>query len=220
VIPHGLSLSIGGPDPLDDAWIAEIAAFCRRVGAPFWSDHLCYTTAGGVNHTDLLPLPFTEETVDHVVARIAEVRKRTDVPLALENLTYYARMPGTMEEVSFLRAVVERADCGLVLDVNNVYVNAKNHGGDPYATIDRMPLDRVWQLHLAGHTRTDELIIDTHIGPVCDEVWALYRHTLARAGRMIPTLIEWDLEIPSIDQVLDEVDRARAHAATALGEGA
>jgi uncharacterized protein (UPF0276 family) len=148
---------------------------------------------------------------------VRDAETRVGAPLLLENATFYAHMPGcTMDEGAFLRAVCEASGCGLLLDVNNVYVNSQNHGFDARAFLDAVPLERVRQLHVAGHTLMDGVIIDTHIGPVIDEVWALYRHVLARAGRLIPTLIEWDQEIPPLDRVLDEVDRARAEAAAAL----
>jgi uncharacterized protein (UPF0276 family) len=216
-VPHSVSLSIGGPDPLDAPLLEAVAGLCRQLQAPFYSDHLCYSTVNGGQLHDLLPLPFTHEAAAHVVGRVAEVQARLEVPLVLENATFYAHMPGAeMDEAAFLCTVLEAADCGLLLDVNNVYVNSRNHGFDPVAFIDRLPLQRVRQLHLAGHTIEDEAIIDTHIGPIIEPVWELYRYTLARAGRMIPTLIEWDQEIPPVDQVIDEADRARQHAARAL----
>src|SRR5579871_6261052 len=216
-VSHSVSLSIGGLDPLDGGFLAAIDAWNRRTRAPFWSDHLCYSTVAGAPTHDLLPLPFTGEAVAHTAARVAECAGRVEAPLVLENATFYSHMPGaTMDEADFLRAVVEASGCGLLLDVNNVYVNSLNHGGDPRAFIDRMPLDRVRQLHVAGHTRTDEAVIDTHIGPVCEEVWSLYRYTIARAGRLIPTLVEWDQEIPPLEGVLAEADRARAEAKAAL----
>lgn len=216
-VPHSVSLSIGGPDPLDERFLAEVNALCRRMRAPFYSDHLVYSTVNGGQLHDLLPLPFNAEAIGHVLDRIAEVKKRLEVPLVLENATFYAHMPGgTMDEASFLCTVLEQGDVGLLLDVNNVYVNSRNQGFDPRAFIDRMPFDRVRQLHLAGHTLRKHVIIDTHIGPIIDPVWDLYRYTLKRAGRLIPTLIEWDQEIPPLDTVLDEVDRARAEARRAL----
>jgi len=217
IVPHSVSLSIGGPDPLDDAFLDATAALCQRLDAPWWSDHVCWTVAGGQYLNDLFPLPFSDEAVAHTAARVKAAEARVGCPLALENATFYAHMPGgTMDEAAFVRAVIEAGDCGLLLDVNNVYVNSLNHGGDPRDFIDRMPLDRVWQIHVAGHTPTDGTVIDTHIGPVIDPVWALYRYTIARAGRVIPTLVEWDQEIPALDVVLDEVDRARAEAEAAL----
>lgn len=221
VVAHGVSLNIGGIDALDGGFLDGIAALCQRSGAPFFSDHICYSSIGGRPLHDLLPLPFTVEAVENVARRVALAEARAGLPLVLENATYYAHMPGsTMDEASFLTAVVAAADCGLLLDVNNIYVNSKNHGFDPRAFIDRMPLHRVRQLHVAGHTLVDGTIIDTHVGPIIDEVWSLYRYTLARAGRLIPTLVEWDQDIPPLDVVLDEVERARAHAMVALAGAA
>ena len=217
IVPHGVSLSIGGIDPLDDTFLSSMKALCRDLDAPFWSDHLCYSSIDGRPLHDLLPLPFTDEAVDNVAARAKAAAARVGRDLVLENATFYSHMPGaTMDEAGFLLATSAASGCDLLLDVNNVYVNAKNHGFDARAFIDRMPLDLVRQLHVAGHTHVDGVIIDTHIGPVIDDVWALYRHTLARAGRLIPTLIEWDQDIPALDVVLDEVDRARAEAEAAL----
>jgi uncharacterized protein (UPF0276 family) len=215
---HSVSLSIGGGDPLDPQLLDAIAALNQRLEAPWWSDHLCYSTALGQRLNDLLPLPFTAEVVAHTATRVAAAIAQVGQPLLLENATYYAQMPGAqMDEAAFLCATLEAADCGMLLDVNNVYVNSQNHGFDPYSFIDRLPLDRVRYLHLAGHSRDAGLLIDTHIGPIIDPVWALYRHTLARAGRLIPTLIEWDQDLPPLDVLLDEVDRARALAAATLG---
>ena len=217
LVPHSISLSIGGPDPFDEDFLTAMARLCHELAPPFWSDHICYARLGGTYMNDLLPLPFTEEAVDHTVTRLAEVQRRSEVPLVLENATFYAHMPDcTMDEAEFINAILDRSGCGMLLDVNNVYVNSQNHGFDACAFIDRMPLDKVRQLHLAGHTLDRDVIIDTHRGPIIDPVWDLYRYTLQRAGRMIPTLIEWDSEIPPVDQVLDEVDRARSHARDAL----
>ncbi len=221
MISHSVSLSIGGPDPLDGALLSALEALRRQVKFEFWSDHLCYSSANGRQLHDLFPLPFNEEAVEHVAGRVREAQARVDAPLLLENASFYANMPGgTMDEPGFVRAVVERAGCGLLLDVNNVYVNSLNHGFDPRAYIDQMPLERVRELHLAGHTPMDGVVIDTHIGPIPDAVWELYRYTLEKAGRLVPTLIEWDQEIPPVDVVLDELDRAREHASAVLGEEA
>jgi uncharacterized protein (UPF0276 family) len=217
VVPHSVSLDVGGSGPLDPVFLDAIAGLVKRTRAPFWSDHLCYSSVHGRPLHDLLPLPFSQEALDNAAGRARRSQDRVGAPLVLENATYYAVMPGSvMDEASFLCAAAAQSGCRLLLDANNVYVNGQNHGFDPYAFIDRMPLDRVEQLHVAGHTHREELIIDTHIGPVPDPVWDLYRYTLRRAGRLIPTLIEWDAEIPPLDVVLDEVDRARAHAAVAL----
>jgi uncharacterized protein (UPF0276 family) len=212
-------MSIGGPDPLDLDYFAAVNALCRRLDPPFWSDHICYARIEGAYTNDLLPLPFSPEASRHVVRRIARAQDLAEVPLVFENPTFYAHMPGsTMDEPDFLNTILEGAGCGMLLDVNNVYVNSRNHGFDAREFIDRMPFDRVRQIHLAGHTRKRDVLIDTHRGPIIDEVWSLYRYTLRRAGRLIPTLIEWDTDIPRLDEVLDEVDRAREHADHALQE--
>ncbi|HEX2568710.1 MAG TPA: DUF692 domain-containing protein [Polyangia bacterium] len=219
LVSHSVSLSIGGPDPLDASLLGAIRDLARRAAMPWWSDHLCYSTVNGHQLHDLLPLPRSDEAVEHVARRIASARDVVEAPFLIENISFYAEMPGSsLDDASFLRAVAEAASCDLLLDVNNVYVNSLNHGFDARAYIDRVPLERVREIHLAGHTPAEGVIIDTHIGPICDEVWALYRYTLGRAGRLVPTLIEWDQEIPALDVVLDEVDRARAEAARARAE--
>jgi len=210
VLPHGVALNIGGPEPLDEDYLSRLKALVERVDAPFFSDHLCFSRLGGAYLHDLLPLPFSEEAVEHVVPRVREVKERVGRPFLLENPSYYARMPGgTLDEAAFLRHVAEEADCGLLLDVNNVYVNARNHGYDPRAFVDALPLERVVQIHLAGHEQRPDVLIDTHGAPVCDEVWSLYRYVLGRTGP-VSTLLEWDQDIPSLEAVLDEADRARA----------
>jgi uncharacterized protein (UPF0276 family) len=220
LVPHSIHLSIGGPDPIDREFLAVMRDLNRRIDAPFFSDHVCYSTVEGIQTGELLPLPFSEEAVEHTVARIAQVRTELDLPIVLENPTYYATMPGsTMEEAAFLSAILAESGCGLLLDVNNVYVNGVNHGYDPYAFIDRIPMDRVRQLHVAGHQRHRELdtLVDNHGAPTKHEVWELFEHTLRRAGRLIPTVIERDNNIPPLDELLDELDLARRHAAAALG---
>jgi uncharacterized protein (UPF0276 family) len=219
-VPHSIHLSIGGPDPMDLAFLAAMREITRKIRAPFYSDHVCYSKVHGIHTGELLPMPFSAEAIEHIAARAAEFRANMDVPLVLENPTYYSVMPGsTMGEAEFLTTLLAEADCGMLLDVNNVWVNARNHGYDAHAFIDRMPMDRVRQLHMAGHDYNEPLdtIVDTHGAAVRDEVWTLYRYTLKKAGRLIPTVIEWDNKLPPLAQVLDEVDKARAHAATALG---
>jgi len=227
-VTHSVSLNIGGLEPLDLRLLDATAALCQDYAVPFWSDHVCYSSVQGQPVSDLLPLPFTRSVIKHAAARIQQAQAHVGRPLLLENATFYAHMPppeGTppadvLDEATFLCALLEAGDCGMLLDVNNVYVNSVNHGFDPRAFIDRMPFHRVRQLHLAGHTREDDVLIDTHIGPIIDPVWDLYAYTLKRAGRLIPTLIEWDQDIPPVDQVLDEVDRAYAVAERALAGSA
>jgi uncharacterized protein (UPF0276 family) len=209
IVSHGVALSVGGRDSMD-AYVANLRPLLERLQPPFFSDHLCYSTIGGRQTFDLLPLPFHAEAVRHVAQRAREIQERAGYPLLLENITYYAVMPGSeMSEPDFVRTVLEEANVGLLLDVNNLYVNAVNHGTDPIGALDRLPLDRVRQIHLAGFTREGSLLLDTHSRPVADTVWSLYREVLRRAGP-VPTLIEWDQSIPSLDAVLDEADRARA----------
>ena len=218
---HGVSLDVGGPSPLDQTYLGAVARLQEKLQAPWWSDHLCYSSLDGAPLHDLLPLPFSLEAVEHAAKRAREIARRVPGELVLENATFYAHMPGsTMSERDFLCAVLEQGDCGLLLDVNNVYVNAQNHGGDAKAFIDSLPMERVRQLHVAGHTRAGGTLIDTHIGPVIEPVWELYRHALRRAGRLVPTLIEWDNEIPALDLVLAELRAARGHAQAALGAAA
>jgi uncharacterized protein (UPF0276 family) len=214
VVTHGVSLSIGGPDPIDFAFLDRVGQLQTAIGSAWWSEHLCFAGGKGLSFHDLLPLPFTAEAVDHVSARARVVQERIERPLLLENITAYAEVPGgTMDEAAFIRAVLDESAAGLLLDLNNLYVNAHNGSRDAVAALRGLPADRVGQIHLAGHTRApppfEELLYDTHATPVADPVWALYREALALCGP-IPTLIEWDARIPALDVVLDEADRARA----------
>ena len=211
LIPHGVNLNIGGPDALDLEYLAELRGLVELLDAPFFSDHLCYSRLEGVYLHELLPVPFREDVADHVVARIAEAQDRVGAPFLLENPSYYAVMPGqTIPETELLSRIAEGANCGLLLDVNNVYVNAQNHRFDPREYLRALPLERVGYIHLAGHTQEEEAMIDTHAAPVADPVWELYRWTLEQAGHPVSTLIEWDAKIPAVDVVLDEADKARA----------
>lgn len=209
VLCHGVSISVGGPDPFQPEYIKGLARLLRRVKAPFYTDHLCYASAGGVNFHDLLPLPFTSEAVTHCATRIRELSDRLELKVAVENISYYADMPGCdMSEPEFVSAVVREADCGLLLDVNNIFVNARNHGLDPSQALRGLPLDHVVQMHLAGHVEEAGRLIDNHGSPLVDGVWALYREALQLVGP-VPTLLEWDTNIPELERVLDEADRAR-----------
>jgi uncharacterized protein len=221
IIPHGVTASVGTKrlDAYDDA----LAELMQRTGSPYFSDHLCYTSLAGHESFDLLPLPFTHESIDAVAARASEVRARVGKSMLLENISYYAIMPGSqMQEHAFLVQALEASGCGLLLDLNNLYLNARNHGEDPQALLARIPFGKVGQIHLAGHIREGDILLDTHSRAIADEVWALYRETLKKTGP-VPTLIEWDQQIPSLDAVLDEADKARAvmnAVCTAQEEGA
>jgi uncharacterized protein len=212
LIAHGVALNVGGPDPLDAAYLRSLKTLLDWLDPPFFSDHLCYQHIGGVYFHDLLPLPFTEEAVRWVAGRAREVSDRLERPLVLENITYYAEMPGgTLTEGEFVSAVLEEADAGLLLDVNNAYLNGRNHGRDPWQVLRALPLERTTQIHLAGHVQDREcdVLLDDHGSAVTDEVWALYTKVTQRIGA-VPTLIEWDNNIPPLDRVLEEADRARA----------
>jgi uncharacterized protein (UPF0276 family) len=210
VVPHGVSLSIGGADPLDTSYLRRLRALVRRVDAPWCSDHLCWTGIGRVDVHDLLPLPFTRQTLEHVVERVKRVQGELGVPFALENASSYLEFrESTMPEHEFLSELCERADCGLLLDVNNVFVSAYNHDFDARAYISAIPPDRVVQIHLAGHTDKGRYLLDTHSDLVRPEVWELYRQALTRFGPT-STLIEWDESIPAWEVLAAEA--ARAHA--------
>ncbi|KYF60168.1 hypothetical protein BE08_05350, partial [Sorangium cellulosum] len=192
LVQHGVSLSIGSADPLDFDYLRRLKALLGKVRSPWVSDHLCWTGAHGVNLHDLLPLPYTEEAVRHVAARARAVQDFLEVRLALENVSSYLTFTASrMTEWEFLSAVAEEADCGILLDVNNVVVSSFNHGFDPEAYIDGVPHHRIVQFHLAGHTHHGSYILDTHSAHVDDAVWALYRRALARTGD-VSTLVEWD----------------------------
>jgi uncharacterized protein (UPF0276 family) len=213
MVMHGVSLSLGGTDALDTDYLRDLKALAARVEPAWLSDHLCWTGVNGHNLHDLLPLPMTEAALRHVGERIQRVQDTLGRRLAVENLSSYVRFAADqMREYEFVAELLRRTDCLLLLDVNNVYVSSVNHGFDARAYIDAMPPERVVQIHLAGHSKQDGFLIDTHDAPVCEEVWALYRYTLQRIG-MRPTMIERDDHIPALEELLAELDIARAIAA-------
>ena len=178
--------------------------------SPWYSDHLCFTSVGGEYFHDLIVLPFSDEAVEHVAKRVRQLQKKIPVPFLLENPSYYVKMPGAqMSEADFIRTILESADCGFLLDINNVYVNSRNHGYDAKAFIRQLPLERVAQIHMAGHLDRGDVIIDTHEGPIVDPVWDLYEFTLKEMGRPTSTLIEWDTHVPPLAQVVDEALHAQ-----------
>ncbi|MCC6622164.1 MAG: DUF692 domain-containing protein [Deltaproteobacteria bacterium] len=218
IVLHGVALSIGSLDPLDARYLDDVARLAERTRARWWSDHLCLSSTRGVEHHELLPLPFTDEAIDHVATRAREARARVGLPFALENPSAYVQWDTrAMDEATFVGRTLEAADCALLLDVNNVFVNATNHGFSAEAYIASLPLERVIQLHMAGHDARGKVLIDTHGEPVCDEVLDLYRFTLTamreRGLAPPPTLLEWDHTIPPLERVEAEVDRLRAAAA-------
>jgi uncharacterized protein (UPF0276 family) len=224
VVLHGVSLNIGSADPLDRDYLDELAALARRFQPAWLSDHLCWTGVRGRNLHDLLPLPYTEDVLAHVCARVQCVQDRLGRRIALENpSSYFAYRADAIPEAEFLARVAERADCGILLDVNNVFVSAHNHGFDAERYLAQIPAERVFQIHLAGHSTRGALRIDTHDHAVCDEVWALYEIALRRLGP-VSTLIEWDDRIPELEVLVAEAARARAILARAtsleVGNGA
>ena len=207
---HGVSLNIGSTDRLDDAYLEQLGRLADRVEARWISDHLCWTGVGGHNLHDLIPLPYTEATVRHVASRVEQVQERLGRRIALENVSsYLSYAADEMSEWEFLKEIAERADCGILLDVNNVFVSAHNHGFDAECYLGAIPAERVFQIHLAGHSESGPLLIDTHDHPVRDEVWQLYEWTLRQTGP-VSTLIEWDDDIPSYETLVQEADRARS----------
>jgi hypothetical protein len=218
LVMHGVSLSIGSTDPLDRDYLTALKALIARVEPAWVSDHLCWTGVHGRNLHDLLPLPYDEETLAHVVARVRAVQDFLGRRILLENVSSYVTYKrSAMSEWDFLREVAERADCLLLLDVNNVYVSSVNHGFDPRAYLAAVPAARVQQFHLAGHRNLGSHLIDTHDEPVVDPVWALYAEALRRFGP-VSTMIERDDNIPPFAELVDELDRARAIAAGVAAE--
>lgn len=220
LISHGLSLSLGSVDPLDTAFVGQLERFLARYELPFHSDHLCFCGVDGTRIPDLLPLPLHRTAARHAAARIREARERLGRPMAIENISYYLT-PGApeMTEPEFLRLVLEEADCGLLLDVNNVYVNALNFGFDAWGFVDALPLERVVEIHVAGHVLVPErgLVVDTHGADVIAPVHALLRRTIARTGP-VPVVLERDNHVPPLDDLLAEAAEVRRHYELGLAD--
>lgn len=211
---HGVSLSIGSAEPLDAGYLDRLATLVREIEPALVSDHLCWTRLAGHNSHDLLPLPMIRESVELVARRVDQVQEWLGRRLLLENVSSYVRFAqDEMTEWEFVAEVAERADCHLLLDVNNVYVNARNHGFDPVAYLDGLPASRVRQIHLAGHEDHGHVVIDTHDAAVRDEVWDLYRAAVVRFGP-VPTLIERDARVPPLPELI-----AEARVAAEIQEG-
>lgn len=216
VVMHGVSLSIGSTDPLNFDYLKKLKQLAKHVGALWVSDHLCWTGVAGLNAHDLLPIPLNESTLAHVAGRVRIVQDFLERPLVLENpSTYVTFADSTLSEWEFLRRLSEETDCGLLLDVNNVYVSSVNHDFDPVEYLRSIPHERVVQFHLAGHTNCRTHLIDAHDGPVIDPVWELYRLAHQLTGG-VSTLLEWDAKIPEFPVVHAEVLKAREHLTEAL----
>lgn len=216
VVLHGVSMSIGSTDPLNMDYLRELKALARRIEPAWVSDHLCWTGVGGKNLHDLMPLPYTAEAVRHVADRVARVQDYLGRRILLENVSSYMTYESSeMDEWEFLAAIATRADCDILLDINNIYVSAFNHGFDPVTYLERIPAQRVRQFHLAGHEHCGDYIIDTHDAPVIPQVWSLYGAAVRRFGP-VATMIERDANIPPLAELVSELDQARALGSTAL----
>ena len=218
IVMHGVSMSIASTAEPNYEYLNNLKSLADRVEPKWVSDHLCWTGVHGVNLHDLLPIPYTQEALDHVVSRVQLVQEHLRRALVLENVSTYVQFnESEMTEWEFLSELTKRTGCWLLFDVNNVYVSSFNHGYDPMVFLNGIPEDRVVQFHLAGHSHLGTHIIDTHDHPVCDEVFDLYRASLKRFGP-VSTMIERDDNIPPLSELLEELDRARNIASDVLGK--
>lgn len=209
VVQHGVSLAIGSPAPLDFDYLKKLKDLTKITKTPWISDHLCWGQRPGANYHDLLPLPYTKEVINYVVERAKIVQDYLEIPFALENLSsYVAFTQDQMPEWEFYSAIVEKADIYMMLDVNNIYVSSRNHGFDPKQYYENIPLDRVLQIHLAGHTDHGDYVLDTHDNYVRDEVWQLYGEIYPKT-RGVSTLLEWDEKFISFKETCDEALKAK-----------
>ncbi len=207
---HGLSLSIGSPDELDQNSLKELKEFLNQTNAKFYSEHLSFAKCDNAHLYDLLPIPFTEAAVKHVAKRVKQVQDFLERPLVLEIVSYYSPIAAEMNEIDFIKAVLEESDCLLLLDVNNIYVNGFNHQYNPKAFIQQLPKERVAYLHMAGHLKVDDdLIIDTHGEPIIDPVYELFEYTLNWLQKPVPVLLERDFNIPELQELQSEINHLR-----------
>jgi hypothetical protein len=208
VVQHGVSAYFGSAQPLDREHLKKLKRLVKRTGTPWLSDHLCWGSVDGRFTHDLLPMPYTFAAAKVTASKIREARDFLEVPIAVENVSSYAEFHvSEMTEWEFLAEVVELADCGILLDVNNIYVSSRNHNFDPYDYLNGVPAGRVAQFHIAGHTKYQKYVLDTHDHPVIDPVWRLYEHAVRKTGKTA-TLLEWDARIPSFEEVHTEALKA------------
>ena len=216
LVMHGVSLSIGSADPLNQNYLQDLKKLMQRVNPKWISDHLCWTGTQGINLHDLMPLPYTEEALNHLVARITQVQDFLGQRILLENVSsYLTYQHSTISEWEFLRAVSQQSDCLILLDINNIHVSAHNHSFDPLTYLAAMPADRIQQIHLAGHLNKGDYSIDTHDHEIIDSVWNLYAESVKRFGH-ISTMIERDDDIPPLKTLLTELQKARDISDAAL----
>ena len=218
VVQHGVSMYFGSAEPLNREHLTRLKSLVKRTKTPWLTDHLCWGSVDGRYTHDLLPMPYTFEAAKKTAQKIREARDFLEVPIAVENVSSYAEFHvSEMTEWEFLNEVVEDADCGILLDVNNIYVSSRNHNFDPFEYLHNVPAERVAQIHIAGHTKYQRLILDTHDHPVIDPVWALYARAIELAGPTA-TLLEWDDRIPSFDEVHREALKAKRYLPEQLRE--
>lgn len=218
IVMHGVSLSIGSLDPLDKDYLKQVKHLADHIKPQWISDHLCWTGVNGINLHDLMPLPYTEEAIKHLVARVSQVQDYLGRRILLENVSSYITFNhSTLSEWEFITAIAEEADCMLLLDINNIYVSSFNHGFNPEDFINGVPANRVQQFHLAGHLNLETHIVDTHDHDIIDEVWSLYATALKRFGP-VSTLIERDDHIPPVAELMLELEHAKSIAQQTLGD--
>jgi uncharacterized protein (UPF0276 family) len=218
LVMHGVSLSIGSVDPINQDYLQDLKKLAQRIEPKWISDHLCWTGTQGINLHDLMPLPYTEEALNHLAARITQVQDFLGQRILLENVSsYLSYQHSTISEWEFLRSVAQQADCLILLDINNIHVSAHNHGFDPLTYLAAMPADRIQQIHLAGHLNKGDYSIDTHDHEIIDSVWNLYAESVKRFGH-ISTMIERDDDIPPLNTLLAELQKARNISASALAQ--
>jgi uncharacterized protein (UPF0276 family) len=206
LLSHGINLSIGATDDLNEDYLYSLKVLLDKFEIPWWSDHLCFTSYEGIYMHDLLPLPFSKEAVNHVVKRIKQAQNFIERPFLIENISYYMQMPmSSLTEAQFLSEVLEGADCGLLLDINNVYVNSINHSFDPYKFLDQIPLERTAQIHIAGHKKIDDYVIDTHGAAVSEPVFDLLRYVLQKTT-VNAVLLERDQNFPEFEELMNELN--------------
>jgi uncharacterized protein len=212
VVQHGVSMGLGSSEPLDQDYLKRLKALTKRTKTPWFSDHLCWTKSGNAHLHDLLPLPYTDDVIEFIAKRAAEVQDFIELPFAIENLSsYVAFRQSTMTEWAFYRAVVETADCKMMLDLNNIYVSSINHQFDPMEYLENIPWERVIQVHVAGHTKQPNgTLLDTHDNHVIPEVWELYRYAAEKTGG-VSTILEWDENFLSFPETWNEAKKARQY---------
>jgi hypothetical protein len=218
VVQHGVSMYFGSVDPLNREHPKRLKDLTRRTKTPWLTDHLCWGSVDGRYTHDLLPLPYTWEAIEVTAQKVRQVQDFLEIPVCVENVSSYAEFhESEMTEWEFLNEVVEKADCGVLLDVNNIYVSSVNHSFDPHVYVESVPAERVAQIHIAGHSKYEKYILDTHDHPVIDPVWSLYAHAIRRCGPTA-TLLEWDDKIPSFDDVHGEALKAKRFLAEVASE--